>query len=93
MDASIDLFSMEKGEISKFLKMYYNKDYNVFEDLHWSKTFKNPIEIVDFIGSLIDNNDKFKINIWISLDKDVLINVNTSNANSIIKYLFERYPY
>ena len=49
--------------------------------------------MVDFIGSFIDNNDKFEITMWICLDKDVLINVNNTNANTIIKYLFERYPY
>lgn len=93
MTTSIDLFSMKKGEIIKFLKQFYNKDFKIDEDLHWNITFENPIEMVDFIGSFIDNNDKFQITMWICLDEDVLINVNNTNANNIIKYLFERYPY
>jgi len=30
---------------------------------------------------------------WVSLDKGVYINVTTDNADSLIKYLYERYPY
>lgn len=93
MSTSIDLFSMKKGEILKFLKKYYDENYTIEDELHWNITFENPIEMVDFIGSFIDNNEKFEITMWISLDKDVLINVNSTNANNIIKYLFERYPY
>lgn len=93
MSTSIDLFSMKKGEILNFLKKYYDENYTIKDDLHWNITFENPIEMVDFIGSFIDNNEKFEITMWISLDKDVLINVNSTNANNIIKYLFERYPY
>ncbi len=93
MTTSVDLFSMKKGEILKFLKKYYDENYKIKEDLHWKKIFENPIEMVDLIGSFIDNNEKFEITMWICLDEDVLINVNSTNANNIIKYLFERYPY
>ena len=30
---------------------------------------------------------------WISMDEGLFINVTDSNADSIIKYLYERYPY
>ena len=93
MNTSMNLFSMEKGEILNFLRKYYDKNFEIEDDLHWTKNFANPIEMVDLIGSFIDNAEKFKITMWISLDKDVLINVNNTNANNIIKYLFERYPY
>ncbi len=93
MNTSVNLFSMKKGEILKFLKLFYDYSIEIEDDLHWKKVFENPIEMVDLIGSFIDNNDKFKITMWICLDKDVLINVNSTNANNIIKYLFERYPY
>ena len=35
----------------------------------------------------------FDIKMWISLDKDIFIKISEYNANEIIKYLFERYPY
>ena len=30
---------------------------------------------------------------WISLDTGVYIHVTDKNANNLIKYLYERYPY
>ena len=38
-------------------------------------------------------NDKFSINMWISLDKDVLVNITPFNSDEIIRYLYERFPY
>ena len=61
--------------------------------LKWEKNYENPIEIAEFIGTFIDNKEKYKINMWISLDKGIFINVTENNANEIIKYLYERYPY
>lgn len=93
MYASINLYSVKNGEIQRFLNNFFNSTIHLNEDLHWNKEFKNPIEIVDFIGTFVDNSDKYELTMWISLDKDVLININNTNANTIIKYLFERYPY
>ena len=67
-----------------------NVDNNLLE---WKKEFENPIEIADIIGVFIDNNEKYKINMWISLDKGFFLNVTEHNADQIIRYLFERYPY
>lgn len=48
---------------------------------------------MDIIGTFIENNDKFKINMWISLDKEVYINVTDNNADKLIRYIYERYPW
>ena len=45
------------------------------------------------IGIYSENNDKFKLNMWISLDKDVLVNITPFNGDEIIRYLYERFPY
>ena len=71
--------------------MFKRKVYDQL--LEWKKEFENPIEIADIIGVFIDNNEKFKINMWISLDKGFFLNVTDYNADQIIRYLFERYPY
>ena len=93
MSVTVSLYSLNKNEIKKFLDRFYSKDIALNEDLKWEKEFSNPIEIVDIIGALIDNTDKFKINMWISLDEDFLLNVTDDNSDKIIRYLFERYPY
>lgn len=92
MSIIVKLYSKKDNEIYRFLESYNEKieDKNLFE---WQKSFPNPIEIADIIGVFIDNNDKYDINMWISLDKNFFINVTDNNADQIIRYLFERYPY
>ena len=89
----VNLQSDKKGEISKFLKDFYNKEIPLQNDLKWEKKYNNSIEIADIIGNFIDNNEKYKINMWISLDEGTFINVTDYNADDIIKYLYERFPY
>ena len=63
---------------------------NIFS---YNKEFDNPIEMIDLISCFVDNNDKFEISIWISIDEGIYIKINENNVNSIIKYLYERYPW
>ncbi len=93
MNTIVNLYSEKKGEIKRFLNKYYDKDIVLENDLKWEKEFENPIEITNIISALIDNNSKFKINTWISLDIGIFINVTETNLDQIIRYLFERYPY
>lgn len=93
MHTVVNLYSKESGEISKFLSSYYNKEIKLENDLKWENKYENSIEIADIIGAFIDNNDKYKISMWISLDKGAFLNVSNDNADSIIRYLYERYPY
>ena len=92
MSVIVSLYSKNNNEIASFLNSY-NKEKTDNNILEWKKEFKNPIEIADIIGVFIDNNENFDINMWISLDSDFFINVTDNNANQIIRYLFERYPY
>ena len=93
MKAIVDLYSEKDDEINKFLNKFYdNLDLNE-NNLKWEKEFENPLEMADIIGTFIDNNDKFQINMWISIDEGFFINVNDGNVNEIIKYLYERFPY
>ena len=61
--------------------------------LEWEKNYRNPVEIADIIGALIENNDKYSINMWISIDEGLFINVTDYNADEIIRYLYERFPW
>lgn len=83
---------MSKNQIERFLSSYYGKKIVIKED-KWEKAYENPVEMAELIGIFIDNNEKFNINMWISIDKGVFINVTENNANQIIKYLYERFPY
>lgn len=93
MNTTIKLFSPKKGELNKFLSKFYNTNLNIENNLKFKKEYTNPIEIAEIIGVFIDNTDDYDIKMWVSLDKDVYINITDNNANNVIKYLFERYPY
>ena len=90
---TVNLFSEKNGEINKFLSNFYNTDIGLENSLKWQKKYDNPIEIADIVGTYIDNIDDYFLNMWISLDKGIYIHVTESNANDIIKYLYERFPY
>ena len=93
MSVNVSLYSNKPYEIYNFLNRY-NKDEILDKNiLQWTKEFKNPIEASDIIGVFIDNNDRFNINMWLSLDENFFINITNYNADKIIRYLFERYPY
>ena len=93
MNVITNLFTNKKGELNKFLSLFYNVDLNIYDSLSWEKKYANPIELADLIGVFIDNIDNFSLNMWISLDNGLYITITEDNANDIIKYLFERFPY
>jgi len=92
MGSKAIFFSYKHGEINRFLSKFYNTNLDIEDSLSWQKTFSNPVEMSEIIAAFVDNND-FDITLWISLDEDVFIKISSSNADNVIKYLFERYPY
>ena len=94
MIATVNLYTDKKGELNKFLSHFYNSNFDELQNsLSWEKDYKNPIEIAEIIGTFIDNSEDYFLNMWVCLDKDVYINITEENANEIIKYLYERFPY
>ena len=93
MSVTVSLYSTENGEIAMFLHDFYEKNIEIKNGLEWEEEFKNPTQSASIIGAFIDNNEKFKINMWVSLDTGFYINVTDFNADKIIRYLYERYPY
>ena len=93
MDCVVRLYSLKENEINRFLNSFFNLNDEKSNLLEWEKKYQNPVEMVDIIGTFIDNNDKYSINMWVSLDKGLFINVTDHNANNVIKYIYERYPW
>ena len=93
MEATVSLYSEKIGELNKFLSKFYNTNLEIEDKLNWEKKFANPIELADIIGTFIDNIENYFITMWISLDSDIFIRISDTNANNVIKYLFERYTY
>ena len=67
---TLNLYCKDQNELSSFLERFYNKK---FEKSIENITFDNPIEMVDLISAIIDNNDKYNISAWINLDEDIFM--------------------
>ena len=93
MDAVVRLYSTKRNEINRFLNDFLGEKDSYINLLEWEKKYQNPVEIAEIIGTFIDNNDKYSINMWISLDKGLFINVTDDNADKIIRYIYERFPW
>lgn len=93
MDAVVRLYSTKRNEINRFLNDFLGEKDSYINLLEWEKKYQNPVEIADIIGTFIDNNENFSLNMWISLDKGLFINVTDDNADKIIRYIYERFPW
>ena len=98
MDNFIRLYTNKEGEIKRFLDNFiygYNNDIKSVKTnaLEYQINYNDPIQMSDMIGVFIDNKDSYNINMWICIDKGVLINITPYNADVIIRYLYERFPY
>lgn len=95
MQAIVRLYSVLKDEIKRFLLHFYGNDnFELGDDsTEWQKDYPNPIEIVDIIGAYVENIDEFNLSMWVSLDDGVFIKVTEDNADELIRYLYERFPY
>ena len=93
MNAIVDIYSKESTEIKKFIDAFFEDDIDINNNSKIEIIYKNPLHTSDIISAFIDNIENFKINMWVSLDKGFFININKHNADKIIRYLFERYPY
>ncbi len=90
---TVNLFSENSNNLKNFLKSFYQNDIKLEDEYFFEKNFENPIDMIELISTLIDNNEKFNTAVWISLDKNIYINITDYNLDKIIRYLFERYPY
>ncbi|MCI8309956.1 MAG: hypothetical protein HFJ45_07300 [Clostridia bacterium] len=90
---SANLFTENSKNLNDFLNKFYEKEIKLNENLKFEAEFENPVDMIELISTLIDNNEKFNIGIWISIDPDLYINITEQNLDKVIKYIFERYPY
>ena len=56
----VNLWSKKQGEIRGFLEKYYEKKVNMDDDVEqWIYVYSKPLDAIDIISTLIDNNDKY----------------------------------
>ncbi len=93
MVAKVFLLSSKSDDISEFLYKFYDKEIDIDNSMSWTSDFLNPVDLAEIIAAFVDNISNFDIIMWISLDQNLFIRISPNNADIIIKYLFERYPY
>ena len=89
---NVTLFCESTNNLKNFLKLFFSHEINLKNELYYEKEYGNPIDMIELITTIIDNNNKFNIAIWINIDKNIYINVTENNLEKIIRYLLERYP-
>lgn len=95
MNSIVRIYSTNADLLLSFLNSFYPYTIkNLPDKNYWQKEYYNPVEIADITAAFIDNSEKYRsCSLWVSLDANAFINITSSNYNSFIKYLFERYPY
>lgn len=92
MAITVSMWSGKTGDIKKFLDKYYGKDGKIDEDVDkWIYVYNKPLEAIDIISAVMDNNDKYSICLCIQVDDGDIHPVTYENHNDIIKgilYLF-----
>lgn len=85
----VNLWSRRNGEIKRFLERFYEKEIKMDEDVdQWIYVYNKPLDAVDMISTVIDNNDKYQISVCVQVDKGDVHPVTVENHNDIIKGIF-----
>ena len=91
-DVTITLLSQKPSELNEFLNTYFDKEIDVTDEAFmWSCIYQEPLASVSLISTLIDNNEKYKIEALISIEHIDSIKVSEENINYLIKLLYFRY--
>ena len=88
MSLTVNMWSWREGELKRFLESYYESEVQMINDDDWICEYTKPVEAVDIISAVIDNNDKYQIVICIQIDGGQLFHVTSDNMNEIIKDIF-----
>lgn len=90
MSISVSLWSRKEGEIKRFLQRYYEKEVFLDEDVEkWIYVYNKPLDSVDIISAVVDNNDQYQISMCIQLNDGDPHLITENNHNDVIKDIFE----
>ena len=88
-DIVVTLLATKPSELNKFLSAYYKKDMNIEEGaFRWSCIYKEPLDSICILATLMDNIEDFKIEALISVEHYDNIKVSEENINDLVKFLY-----
>ena len=92
MGISVNLWSRKEGELKRFLDNYYEKDTKLENGIEqWIYVYNKPLDSIDIISAVLDNNHLFDIKLCIQIDEGDLLPVTNLNHNDIIKCILYLY--
>ena len=87
---TVSLITNQKEELNRFLRTYYEKNMNIQkETFKWSLMCHSPLECLDLVTTAIDNNDKYHMQVHISMPELEAV-INDENINEFVKYIYYR---
>lgn len=90
MSLTVNLWSRKSGELKRFLECYYDREIDMSEsEAGWTCEYAKPLEAVDIISAVMDNNDKYQIVICIQVNEGQLHHVTAENHNEVIRDMFQ----
>jgi hypothetical protein len=90
MAITVNLWSKKSGEIKMFLEKYYDRCLLLDDDvLNWIYVYKKPLDAVDLISAVMDNNSQHNILMCIQVNDGDLHPITSDNYNDVIKGMFD----
>lgn len=92
MGITINLVSETENAINDFLTTFFEKDMQADKNTaEWSYVLPEPLDAINIISAVMDNNLEDILTVWVSFDPNVFIKIKMDNYNDIIRYILERF--
>ncbi len=89
MSLTVNLWTRKSGDLKRFLESYYDKKLDLCErTAEWSCNYVKPLEAVDIISAVMDNNDRYQIRVLIQVNEGQMHLVTAENHNEVIRDIF-----
>ncbi len=98
MSLTVNLWSRKNGELERFLECYYKEAQpeeileiertEETEGGEWFYVYNRPLEAVDMISAVMDNNDRYQILVCLQIDEGQMYIVTPENYNEVIRDIF-----
>ncbi len=83
MMLTVSLMSKQEGEIKKFLDKHYNKSEADDSVIEWIYVCRDIDKGLNLIDTIMDNNSKYNLSVWVKVDDDDIIEVTSNSRHKI----------
>lgn len=89
---TVTLITNKQNEIKNFIDNFYNINTDISpKTFRWSASFLYYIDTIDILSVLIDNQEKYCIEVFVQLEQGITIKITPSNLETYIRYSINQY--